>query len=142
MTAVIGIKGHCTHCDMTFELKPWQLNAIAIDEPFGCRYCHSCLQLCCHKQLRQFRALDQWAMVRPGMVILTSATLLMALVAEWVGLLSVIGQFNISLMAVLVHFLIVRYARHRQKMTLNLQAVSSLPIEQLARVACARLSQS
>ncbi|KWU50264.1 hypothetical protein [Pseudomonas palleroniana] len=142
MTAVIGIKGHCAHCDMTFELKPWQLNAIAIDEPFDCRYCHACLQLCCHKQLRQFRALDHWALVRPGMVILTCATLLMALVAEWVGLLSVVGQFNISLATVLVHCLSVRYARHRQKITLNLQAVSRLPIEQLARVACARLGQA
>ncbi|WP_248748952.1 hypothetical protein [Pseudomonas sp. MWU15-20650] len=141
MTAVIGIRGHCAHCDMTFELKPWQLNAIAIDEPFGCTYCHSCLQLCCHKQLRQFRALDQWALVRPGMIILTCATLLMALVAEWVGLLSVIGQLNVSLIAVLAHFLVLRYARHRQKMTLNLQAVSPLPIEQLARVACTRLGQ-
>ncbi|TFF10131.1 hypothetical protein EXW72_12530 [Pseudomonas sp. BCA14] len=141
MNAVIGIKGHCAQCDMTFELKPWQLNAIAIDEPFGCRYCHSCLQLCCHKQLRQFRALDHWALVRPGMVILTCTTLLMALVAEWVGLLSVIGQFNISLVTVLVHCLIVRYARHRQKMTLNLQAISSRPIEQLTGVAGARLGQ-
>ena len=33
MTAAIGIKGHCAHCDITFNLKPWQLNAIAIEEP-------------------------------------------------------------------------------------------------------------
>jgi len=141
MIAVFGIRGHCARCNMTFELKPWQLNAIAIDEPFECTYCQSGLQLRCRKQLRQFRALDHWALVRPSMIILTCATLLMALVAEWVGLLSMIGQLNLSLVAVLIHFLVLRYARHRQRMTLDLQAVSPLPIEQLARVACARLRQ-
>ena len=95
----------------------------------------------CAKQLRQFRALDQWALVRPSMIMLTCATLLVALVAEWLGLLSVNAQFNISLVAVLIHLLVVRYARHRQTMTLNLQAISALPVEQLARIACARLSQ-
>ena len=67
MAAAIGIKGHCAQCNMTFELKPWQLNAIAIDIPFDCTYCHCGLQLGCVKQLRQFRALDQWALVRPSM---------------------------------------------------------------------------
>lgn len=141
MNAVIGIKGHCAECEMTFELKPWQLNSIAIDEPFECAYCQSCLKLCSHRQLRQFPALNQWALVRPSMIILTCATLLVALVAEWVGLLSVIGQFNISLVTVLAHFLVLRYARHRQRMTLDLQAVKPLPIEQLARIACTRLRQ-
>ena len=46
MAAAIGIKGHCAQCDMTFELKPWQLNAIAVDIPFDCTYCHCGLQLC------------------------------------------------------------------------------------------------
>lgn len=141
MAAAIGIRGHCAQCNMTFELKPWQLNAIAIDVPFDCMYCHCGLPLGCVKQLRQFRALDQWALVRPSMIMLTCATLLVALVAEWLGLLSVIAQFNISLVAVLIHLLVVRYARHRQTMTLNLQAISALPVEQLARIACARLSQ-
>ena len=141
MIAAFGIRGRCARCDMTFELKPWQLNAIAIDEPFECAYCQSGLQLRCRKQQRQFRALAQWALVRPSMIILTCATLLVALVAEWVGLLSMIEQLNLSLVAVLIHFLVLRYARHRQRMTLDLQAVSPLPIEQLARVACARLRQ-
>ena len=91
--------------------------------------------------MRQFRALDHWALVRPSMIMLTCATLLMALVAEWLGLLSVIGQLNISLVAVLIHLLVVRYARHRQTMTLKLQVINPLPVEQLARIACARLSQ-
>lgn len=137
----IGIRGHCAHCDMTFELKPWQLNAIAIHEPFECAYCQSCVKLNCSRQLRQFRALRQWALVRPSMIILTCATLLVALLAEWLGLLSVMGQFNISLVTLLVHFAVLRYARYRQRLTLNLQTVRPLPIEQLARIACARLRQ-
>lgn len=141
MAAATGIKGHCAQCDMTFELKPWQLNAIAVDIPFDCTYCHCGLQLCCLKQLRRFRALDQWALVRPSMIMLTCATLVVALIAEWLGLLSMIAQFNLSLVTVLIHFLVVRYARHRQRMTLKLQVISPLPVEQLARIACARLSQ-
>ncbi|NWA65634.1 hypothetical protein [Pseudomonas reactans] len=142
MTAAIGIKGHCAHCDITFNLKPWQLNAIAIEEPFDCPYCQWILQLNCPRQLRQFRSLDQWALVRPSMAVLTCTVLIVALVVEWVGLISVIGQFNISLVVLLVHFLVLRYARYRQRMTLNLQLVTpALPVEQLARIACARLSQ-
>ena len=142
MTTAIGIKGHCAHCGITFELKPWQLNAIAIEEPFDCPYCQRVLQLSCPRQLRQFKALDHWAMVRPSMAVLTCVVLIVALVAEWVGLVSVIGQFNVSLVVLLVHFLVLRYVRYRQRITLDLQVVTpALPIEQLARIACARLSQ-
>ena len=122
MITVIGIKGHCAHCDITFSLKPWQLNAIAIHEPFGCPYCQRILQLSSPRQLRQFKSLDHWAMVRPSMIVLTCVVLIVALVAEWVGLISVIGQLNISLVVVLVHFLVLRYAGHRQRLTLDLQA--------------------
>jgi len=142
MTTAVGIKGHCAHCDITFELKPWQLNAIAIEEPFDCPYCQRVLELNCPRQLRHFKALDHWALVRPSMAVLTSMVLIVALVTEWVGLISVIGQLNVSLVVLLAHFLVLRYARHRQRMTLNLQAVIPvLPIEQLARIAGARLGQ-
>ncbi len=141
MATAMGIKGHCAHCDITFELKPWQVNAIAIHEPFECPYCQRTLQLSCPRQLRQFKALDHWAMVAPSMVVLTCSVLIVALVAEWVGLLGVVGQLNVSLVAVLMHLLVLRYARHRQRLTLNLQAVKPLPVEQLARIACARLGQ-
>ncbi|MGR3888322.1 hypothetical protein [Pseudomonas sp. 1152_12] len=141
MSVFIGIKGHCAHCDITFELKPWQLNAIAIDEPFGCPYCRKTLQLSCPRQLRQFKSLDHWGMVHPSMMVMTCAVLIVAMVAEWLGLLSVIGQLNVSLVVVLVHFLVLRYARYRRRLTLNLQAVNPLPIEHLARIACARLGQ-
>ncbi|MGB3123224.1 MAG: hypothetical protein WBB95_05410 [Pseudomonas sp.] len=141
MTAAIGIKGRCAHCEITFELKPWQLNAIAIHEPFECPYCEHALQLNCPRQQRRFKALDHWAMVPPSMVVLTCVVLIVALVAEWMSLVSVIGQLNISLVVVLVHFLALRYARHRQRMTVNLQAVRRLPVEHLTRIACARLGQ-
>ena len=142
MTTAVGIKGHCAHCDITFELKPWQLNAIAIKEPFDCPYCQRVLQLSCPRQLRQFKALDHWALVHPSMAVLTCVVLIVALVAEWVGLISVIGQLNVSLVVLLVHFLALRYARYRQRITLDLQAVLPvLPVEQLTRVASARLGE-
>lgn len=142
MTTVIGIKGHCAHCGITFALKPWQMNAIAIEEPFDCPYCQRVLQLNCPQQLRQFKSLDHWTMVRPSMVVLTCVVLIVALVTEWVGMISVVGQFNVSLVVLLVHFLVLRYVRYRQRITLDLQVVTpALPIEQLARIACARLSQ-
>lgn len=139
MAAAIGIKGHCAHCHITFELKPWQLNAISIHEPFECPYCQQALQLSCPRQQRQFKALDHWAMVPPALVISTCVVLIVALAAEWVGLIGVIGQLNISLVVVLVHFLVLRYVRHRQRLTFHLQAARSLPTEHFARVACARL---
>ena len=141
MTAVIGIKGHCAHCDITFELKPWQLNAIAIHEPFDCPYCQWVLELNCPRQLRQFRSLDHWAMVHPSLMVLTSVVLIVAMVAEWLGLISMVGQLNVSLLVVLIHFLMLRYVRHRQRLTLELQAVNVLPVEELVRVACARFGQ-
>lgn len=141
MTAVIGIKGHCAHCDITFELKPWQLNAIAIREPFDCPYCQWVLELNCPRQLRQFKSLDHWAMVHPSLMVLTSVVLIVAMVAEWLGLISMVGQLNVSLLVVLIHFLMLRYVRHRQRLTLKLQAVNGLPVEELVRVACARFGQ-
>ncbi|SDX51730.1 hypothetical protein [Pseudomonas salomonii] len=141
MTAVIGIKGHCAHCDITFELKPWQLNAIAIREPFDCPYCQWVLEVNCPRQLRQFKSLDHWAMVHPSLMVLTSVVLIVAMVAEWLGLISMVGQLNVSLLGVLIHFLMLRYVRHRQRLTLELQAVNGLPVEELVRVACARFGQ-
>jgi len=139
--AIVGVRGHCAHCDICYELKPWQLNAIAINEPFECPYCHKTLQPSCPRQLKQFRSLDNLALLRPSMIVLTSSALLVALVAEWVGVISVVGQLNVSLMAVLIYFATLRYARHRQRMTLTLKEVKPLPVEQLAGIARARLGQ-
>ncbi|QJI33887.1 hypothetical protein [Pseudomonas sp. ADAK13] len=139
--AIVGVRGHCVLCKVSFELKPWQLNAIAINEPFECPYCHKGVEPSCPKQLKQFKSLDNLGLLRPSMIVLTSAALLVALVAEWIGLISVAGQLNVSLMAVLIYFMTLRYARHRQRMTLTLREVKPLPVEQLAGIASARLSQ-
>ncbi|WP_347904032.1 hypothetical protein [Pseudomonas purpurea] len=123
MTAApIGIKGRCAHCQITLLLKPWQLNAIAINEAFACSHCQQTLQLSCPKQIKRFKSLDALAMLRASMIVLVSTALLVALVLEWVGLLSVVEQLNISLVAVFVYFVVMRLARHRQHMTLILQA--------------------
>ncbi|KAF1032950.1 MAG: hypothetical protein GAK37_00270 [Pseudomonas sp.] len=140
-TAIVGVRGHCAHCGITYELKPWQLNAIAIHEPFTCPYCQKGVQPCCARQLKHFKSLDNLALLRTGMGILTCVALLVALVAEWIGLVSVIGQLNISLVAGLVYFLTLRYARHRQRMILTLHVVKPLPTEQFDGVAGARFSE-
>jgi uncharacterized membrane protein len=80
-------------------------------------------------------------MVRPSMMVLTCVVLIVALLAEWVGVVSVIGQLNISLVLLLALCLVLRYSRYRQRLTLDLQAVSVLPTEQLARIAGARFGQ-
>lgn len=119
--AIVGVRGHCAHCAISFELKPWQLNAISIGVPFDCPYCHKGVRPTCAKQLKQFKSLDNLGLLRPSMILLTSAALLVALVAEWIGLISVAGQLNVSLMAILIYFATLRYARHRQRMTLTLR---------------------
>ena len=76
--------------------------------------------------------------------MLTCVALLVALVVEWVGLISRVGQLNVSLVAILIHFLTLRHARHRHRMTLTLQAVNPIierPVEQFAGVAGARFGQ-
>ncbi|NWC92061.1 MULTISPECIES: hypothetical protein [unclassified Pseudomonas] len=139
--ALVGVRGRCALCNISFELKPWQLNAIAINEPFDCPYCHKGVEPSCPKQLKQFKSLDNLGLLRPSMIVLTCAALLVALVAEWIGLISVVGQLNVSLMAVLIYFMTLRYARHRQRMTLTLREVKPLPVEQLAGITGARFGQ-
>ena len=80
--AIVGVRGHCVLCKVSFELKPWQLNAIAINEPFECPYCHKGVEPSCPKQLKQFKSLDNLGLLRPSMIVLTCAALLVALVAE------------------------------------------------------------
>lgn len=123
--ATMGIKGRCAHCQITLALKPWQLNAIAINEAFACSHCQKELQLSCPKQLKRLKSLDSLAMLRASMILLISTTLLVALVMEWVGLISVVEQLNFSLIAILLYFIILGFARHRQRVTLNLQAAKA-----------------
>ncbi|MFW0757570.1 hypothetical protein ACN1C3_23055 [Pseudomonas sp. H11T01] len=124
-SAIIGIKGQCAHCQITLALKPWQLNAIAINEAFACAHCQKALQLRCPKQLKRLKSLDSLTMLRASMILLVSTTLLVALVMEWVGVISVVEQLNFSLIAVFLYFIILGFARHRQRMTLILQAAKA-----------------
>src|SRR3989344_3399429 len=123
--ATLGIQGRCGHCQRTLLLKPWQLNAIAINEAFTCTHCQKALQLSDPKQIRRFKTMDSLAMLKASLLIMICSTLLVALVMEWIGMLSVVEQLNISLVAIFVYFVALRFARQRQHMTLILEAAKA-----------------
>ncbi|MGH8384124.1 MAG: hypothetical protein ACRESJ_01310 [Pseudomonas sp.] len=126
MSAVtLGIQGHCAHCQRTLLLKPWQLNAIAINEAFTCSHCKKALELRDPKQIKRFKSLDSLAMLKASLLVMVCTALLVALVLEWVGLLSVVEQLNVSLLAIFVYFLALWFARKRQHMTLILEAAKA-----------------
>jgi hypothetical protein len=120
--ATLGIQGRCAHCRRTLLLKPWQLNAIAINEVFTCSHCQKALQLSDPKQLKRFKSLDSLAMLKASLLVMICTALLVALVLEWVGIFGVVEQLNFSLLAILVYFTALRFARQRQRMTLILEA--------------------
>src|SRR5690349_1502435 len=123
--ARIGIQGRCAHCQRTLRLQPWQLNAIAINEAFTCTHCQKRVQLCCPEQLRRFKSLDSFSLLRASLRMMVCTALLVALVMEWLGMLSVIEQLNTSLIAIFVYFAVVRYFRQRQHLTLVLEAAKA-----------------
>lgn len=123
--ATIGILGRCAHCQRTLLLEPWQLNAIAINEAFTCSHCEKALELNDPQQLKRFKSLDSLALLRASTLVMVCTALLVALVMEWIGLLSVVEQLNFSLLAILVYFGVVRFARHRQHITLTLEAAKA-----------------
>ncbi|WP_433738634.1 hypothetical protein [Pseudomonas putida] len=123
--ATQGIQGHCAHCQCTLLLKPWQLNAIAINEPFTCSHCQKTLRLNDPKQIKRFKSLDSLAMLKASLLVMVFTALLVLLVLEWMGLFSVLEQLNFSLVAIFVYFIAVRYARQRQHMTLILEAAKA-----------------
>jgi len=106
-------------------LEPWQLNAIAIHESFACSHCHKALQLSDPKQLKRIKSLDSLAMLRVSTLVMVCTAVLVALVMEWVGMLSVVEQVNFSMVAILVYFIVVQYARRRQHITLILDAAKA-----------------
>jgi hypothetical protein len=126
MSAVtIGIQGHCAHCESTLLLKPWQLNAIAINEAFTCSHCQKALKLNDPKQIKRFKSLDSLALLRASTLVMVCTALLVALVLEWIGMFSVVEQLNFSLLAIFVYFAVMRFARHRLHMTLTLEAAKA-----------------
>ncbi|MBK5352598.1 hypothetical protein JFU37_08750 [Pseudomonas sp. TH41] len=123
--ATNGIQGLCAHCHRTLLLKPWQLNAIAINEAFACSHCQKALQLRDPKQIKRFKSNDSLALLRVSTQIMVCTALLVALVLEWMRLLSVLEQLNFSLLAIFVYFIVIRFARHRQHITLTLEAAKA-----------------
>lgn len=123
--ATLGIQGHCAHCQRTLLLEPWQLNAIAINEAFTCSNCQKALQLNDPQQIKRFRSLDSLAMLKASLLVMICTALLVALVLEWIGILSVIEQINFSLVAIFIYFIALRFARQRQHMTLILEAAKA-----------------
>ncbi|WP_223454159.1 MULTISPECIES: hypothetical protein [unclassified Pseudomonas] len=120
--ATIGVQGRCAHCQRTLLLQPWQLNAIAINEAFACAHCQKHVQLRCPEQIRRFKSLDSFSLLRASLRMMVCIALLVALVMEWVGMLSVIEQLNASLIVIFVYFAVIRYFRRRQHLTLILEA--------------------
>ncbi|UVM28257.1 hypothetical protein [Pseudomonas sp. B21-021] len=123
--ATLGVQGRCAHCQTTLLLKPWQLNAISIHEAFTCAHCQKSLELRCPQQIKRFRSLDSLGLLRASALVTVCTALLVALVMEWVGLLSVTEQLNASLIAIFVYFAVIRYARQRQHLTLILDAAKA-----------------
>ncbi|MFY0731190.1 hypothetical protein [Pseudomonas sp. NFX15] len=119
--ATQGVQGHCAHCQRTLRLQPWQLNAISINEAFACAHCQKTVELRCPKQIKRFKSLDSFALLRASLRVMVCTALLVALVMEWLGMLSVIEQLNASLILILVYFVVIRYFRRRQHLTLILE---------------------
>jgi Zn ribbon nucleic-acid-binding protein len=120
--ATLGVQGRCAHCEATLLLKPWQLNAIAINEAFTCSHCQKTLELRCPQQIKRFKSLDSLALVRASAMVTLCTALLVALVMEWIGLISVTEQLNFSLIAVFGFFALIDHVRRRQHLTLVLEA--------------------
>ncbi|MBK5340386.1 hypothetical protein JFU48_03140 [Pseudomonas sp. TH49] len=123
--ATLGIQGRCAHCQTTQVLKPWQLNAIAINEPFTCNHCQKTLELRCPVQIKRFKSLDSLGLLRFSASVTVCTALLVALVMEWIGLLNVTEQLNASLIVLFVYFALLRFVHHRQHMTLILEAAKA-----------------
>lgn len=121
----LGVQGRCAHCQTTQVLKPWQLNAIAINEPFTCNHCQKTLELRCPVQIKRFKSLDSLGLLRFSASVTVCTALLVALVMEWIGLLSVTEQLNASLIVIFIYFALARFVRQRQHMTLILEAAKA-----------------
>lgn len=121
----LGVQGRCAHCQTTQVLKPWQLNAIAINEPFTCNHCQKTLELRCPVQIKRFKSLDSLGLLRFSASLTVCTALLVALVMEWIGLLNVTEQLNASLIVLFVYFALLRFVHHRQHMTLILEAAKA-----------------
>ncbi|WP_047283897.1 MULTISPECIES: hypothetical protein [Pseudomonas] len=122
MTATSGIQGRCAHCQTLLELEPWQLNAMALQEAFNCSHCHKPLKLSCPDQIKRLRSLGSLATLRATMIVLCATVILVTLVLEWVGLVSLAQQLSVSALMLVSYLLVMMAARRRQRRPLQLQA--------------------
>lgn len=121
MTVTSGVQGRCAHCQTLLDLEPWQLNAMAMQEHFNCKHCQRPLKLSCPEQIRRFKALGSLATVRATMIVLCATVLLVTLVLEWVGLVSLTQQLSISALMLASYLLVMGIARRRLRRPLLLQ---------------------
>lgn len=122
----VGIRGVCAHCHTLLELAPWQLNALAMNEPFACEGCRKALQLSCPRQIKHFQSLDALAMLQPSMGLLMATTLVVALMAHWRGLISAIELINLLLIAVFSYSATLGYVRKKRRVTLVLHSINGV----------------
>lgn len=116
-----GIRGICPNCRAPLQLQPWQLNALAIDEPFACHQCQAALQLDCPRQLKRLRGLGTLSLIHAATLVLVFAALLIVLVVEKMGLISQAWQWAISLGALLIYGGVHLYAWRERRMAVTLQ---------------------
>lgn len=124
---ILGVSGVCTHCGNTLKLACWQLNAIAIREGIVCPHCSRYLKLNCAQQRKDLKNLDHLATLRVSMMIFSASSMLVAMVLEWVGLISVLAQFNFSLIMLYLYIYTLRRTREKHRITLILQAGGAKP---------------
>ena len=70
-----GITGQCVHCQVTLMLKPWQLNAMAINEAFTCHHCQKSLQISGPAELKRLKALDSLTLLRASLRVMIASAL-------------------------------------------------------------------
>ncbi|ULT69949.1 hypothetical protein [Pseudomonas sp. BC42] len=122
MTVTSGIRGRCAHCQTLLDLEPWQLNAMALQEPFNCSHCHKPLKLSCPVQIKRLKSFGGLAGLRALMIVLCATLLLVTLVLEWLGLVSLTQQLSLSALMLLGYLLVMGIARRRLRRPLQLQA--------------------
>lgn len=118
-----GIRSECPNCRAPLQLQPWQLNALAIDEPFACHQCQAALRLDGTGQLRRLRRLGTLSLIHAAALVLVVATLLIGLVVEKMGLISQGWQWAISFGALLGYGGVWVHAWRERRQVVRLQAV-------------------
>ena len=75
--------------------------------------------------IKRLKSVDSRTLLRASTLVTVCTALLVALVMEWIRIISVVEQLNFSLIAILIYFGVVQFARHKQHMTLILEAAKA-----------------